>query len=329
MEVAELAYLVAVIEERSFTRGAARSQVVQSTVSAGIARLERQLGVSLLHRGSVEVVPTQAGSLVYRRALAILASVQAIRDDVAGLRRGLRGSVSVGVILSTGSLDLPGVLRAFADDHPAVTVTVSMTPGPVETLLDPVRDGVVDMALVPIARPVPKDVTVVPVARTRLVLTCHADDPLAEATTVDVCVLRGRTFVDFPSSWGNRRMVEELFAARGETFEVRHEAPDVATALAFVRAGLGPAFVPVDALPAPGIRRVDLRPGPPEVVIGLARSTIRPAGAAARALAETVLRFSPALDRFVPEDDSGWLGVDRPSAEAAGPIGSADPAHRH
>jgi len=62
MELRQLEYLVAVAEEASFTRAAARLHVAQPGVSAQIRRLEREFGEELLDRTGRVVRPTAAGS---------------------------------------------------------------------------------------------------------------------------------------------------------------------------------------------------------------------------------------------------------------------------
>jgi len=62
MELRQLEYLVAIVEEGSFTRAAARVRVAQPGVSAQIGRLERELGQRLLNRSGREVTPTTAGA---------------------------------------------------------------------------------------------------------------------------------------------------------------------------------------------------------------------------------------------------------------------------
>jgi len=64
VELRDLEYFLAVAEERSFTRGAQRSGVVQSAASAAVQRLERELGQRLLDRGTRGVELTDAGRLV-------------------------------------------------------------------------------------------------------------------------------------------------------------------------------------------------------------------------------------------------------------------------
>jgi DNA-binding transcriptional LysR family regulator len=58
VELHQLAYFVAVAEELSFTRGAARVHVVQSAVSAAIGRLERELGGALFDRAGRRIALT-------------------------------------------------------------------------------------------------------------------------------------------------------------------------------------------------------------------------------------------------------------------------------
>lgn len=284
METSQLAYLAAVVEERSFTRAARRVQVAQSAVSSSIGRLERELGTDLLDRGWRDVVPTAAGEIVYRQALTVLGSMQNITDELAARAAGLSGAVSVGVVLSTGGLDLPAVVHRFQLAHPHVEIRVVLIAGPAPTRLEPVQQGAIDFALVPAAHPIPDTVQFTPVTQVQLVLACRADDELATRRAVPLGELSARSFVDFPHTWGNRGVVDELFATHGVRRRVAVEVPDVTTALAFVRADAGLGFLPAEHVGAasPDVVAVDLQVTPPRFVLGIARSAIRPPTAAAQ-----------------------------------------------
>src|SRR3954451_6614222 len=106
MELRQLAYFVAVAEEASFTRAAARVHVAQPGVSAQVRLLERELGEPLFDRSGRTVRLTEIGAAVLPFARAALEAVDGVKlavDEVTGL---LRGRVAVGMITGCGSLDL-------------------------------------------------------------------------------------------------------------------------------------------------------------------------------------------------------------------------------
>jgi DNA-binding transcriptional LysR family regulator len=85
---------LAVAEERSFTRAAARLGVSQSALSHTIRGLEERLGLRLLTRTTRSVAPTEAGERLIRTAGprleeidAELAALTALRDKPAGVIR--------------------------------------------------------------------------------------------------------------------------------------------------------------------------------------------------------------------------------------------------
>src|SRR5579885_2642752 len=130
MEIRQLEYLVAVVDEASFTRAAERLHVTQPGVSAQLRQLERELGQPLLDRSGRAVRPTQAGTAVlpYARA-ALLADFHRAHPAVeislveAGSDRLLAG-------LQDGCLDLafvglgprvpPGIEVQVVIDEPIV-----------------------------------------------------------------------------------------------------------------------------------------------------------------------------------------------------------------
>src|SRR5579859_2695158 len=107
MELRQLEHFVAVAEERSFTRAAARLHLVQSTLSVSIKSLERELGGRLFDRTTHRVTLTDAGQALLAEARNALAAVDAARDAVAAAHGGLRGTVRVGIMRSLTLVDAP------------------------------------------------------------------------------------------------------------------------------------------------------------------------------------------------------------------------------
>lgn len=65
-------YFVDVIENRSFTKAGNINYVSQTAISQNISSLEKMAGGKLINRGKGEVVPTELGQIVYRRAKEML-----------------------------------------------------------------------------------------------------------------------------------------------------------------------------------------------------------------------------------------------------------------
>jgi DNA-binding transcriptional LysR family regulator len=85
MDIRQLNYLVALAEERNFTRAAAREHIAQPALSQQIRRLERELGLALVQRTTRSVAMTEAGDLLVTRARRILAEVEAARAELESL----------------------------------------------------------------------------------------------------------------------------------------------------------------------------------------------------------------------------------------------------
>jgi DNA-binding transcriptional LysR family regulator len=123
MELRQLQYFVAVVRHGGFTAAADALWLTQSALSQQIRRLEAEVGVALLRRGSRGVVPTPAGEALLARAETILAEAAAARaelDEHAGATRG-----RVRVAATPGdAVSLPAALAAFHRAHPALQLAL-------------------------------------------------------------------------------------------------------------------------------------------------------------------------------------------------------------
>ena len=290
MELRHLEYFVAVAEELSFTRASRRLHVVQSGVSSAIQGLERELGATLFDRNRHRVTLTEAGLALLPEARATLAAAQAAADAVAEAAAGLRGTLSIGTMISTGSIDVPALLGRFHEQHPAVLVRLRVMPGGSVDLAREVASGGLDLALLSLPGDAPPGLTVRPLAEEPLMLICAAKHPLANAEAVRLDALVNETFVDFPVGWGTRAVVDRAFATAGLDRQVSFEVADYTTAAGLVATGLGVAFIPASAaLGLGGLARVPVEGAALNWRILVATSATRRPSAAARAFLAELL----------------------------------------
>jgi DNA-binding transcriptional LysR family regulator len=124
MDLRQLRYLVALAEERNFTRAAAREHIAQPALSQQIRRLELETGLALVERTTRRVALTEAGELLLVRARRILTEVDAARAELQALSGIQTGHVTIGAIHTMGPIDLTVALGLFHHRHPGVELTV-------------------------------------------------------------------------------------------------------------------------------------------------------------------------------------------------------------
>ncbi|MGF1621065.1 MAG: LysR family transcriptional regulator [Rhodomicrobiaceae bacterium] len=97
MDIKQLRYFVAIVEEGSFSAAAARIGIAQPSLSQHIKGLEDRLGVSLLTRSSRGVMATDAGMLLLTHAREIIAALERAHEDVRMSGNEPMGTVAFGL----------------------------------------------------------------------------------------------------------------------------------------------------------------------------------------------------------------------------------------
>ncbi len=143
----QLRSIVAVFEERSFTRAAERENATQSGVSQHVAAVEAALGVTLFQRDSEGVRPTPAGKRYYDHAVQVLRHLDMAAGEARSTDKGISGPVHAGLMPTFTRATLAPVLDRFLETHPDIDVQV--VEGYSGTLTDMVRSQSLDFALVP------------------------------------------------------------------------------------------------------------------------------------------------------------------------------------
>jgi DNA-binding transcriptional LysR family regulator len=274
MELRHLRYFVAVAEELHFGRAAARLGIAQPPLSQQIRALERELGLELFSRTRRRVELTEAGRVYLEEARGILQRVAQAAAAARRAARGETGALAVGMVASATYGLMPRVFRLFRARNPGVALTVGVlsTGAQVAAL----RAGQLQLG---IARPPFGDETLVaePLHEEPVVVALPSGHPLSARRTLSLRALATEPFVIFPRDRRPGWYDFMLGLCRAAGFEpvVGQDAPELATAMALVAAGMGVTLVPASvqdlrrsgvdyrplAAPAPRTQLIALRRG--------------------------------------------------------------------
>src|SRR5688572_24661951 len=178
MNLRQLRYLVALSDERHFTRAAAREHVAQPALSQQIRSLEAELGMALVERTTRKVAMTQAGELLVARARRALAELDAAQAELQSLAGVQTGRLSVGALHTMGPVDLSLLLATFHERYPAIDLTVREQSS--EELAAMLRDDEIDLAFLSVTERIQhRGLALRPLVSEELVVVLPADHELA------------------------------------------------------------------------------------------------------------------------------------------------------
>lgn len=126
MTPSRLENFLAIVEYGSARAAAARLSVTESAVSASLAALHREVGVTLLERSGRGLRVTEAGMVFADYARRILGLID---ESVAAARTGTaaaHGRVRLGAVTTAGEYLVPGLLASFRRRYPHVEVTLDV-----------------------------------------------------------------------------------------------------------------------------------------------------------------------------------------------------------
>jgi DNA-binding transcriptional LysR family regulator len=277
LDIDLLRTFVTVVETRSFTRAAALLSRTQPAISLQIRRLETQLGSPLIDRTGRAVALTTEGAALLPQARRLLR----LNDEiVATLGEGdLEGEVRFGAPEDIATLHLPGILGAFARNHPRIrlSVTCDFT----ANLLDQMSRGMLDLALIK-REPVGPELGA-RVWKEPLVWVAQ-DASLATETPLPLIVA--------PAPDIYRKRALAALQSANIAFRPAFTSPSLAGQLAALRAGLGVSVLPAAMIPRDLVAVGEPLPPLPDSEIALVSAS--GAGGPAGLLAQEVLR---ALER--------------------------------
>jgi DNA-binding transcriptional LysR family regulator len=120
MEFRTLTYFLMVAREENITKAAQLLHITQPTLSRQLMQLEEELGVKLFKRSSHNIVLTEEGMLLKRRAQELVSLAEKTKQDLRQSEQELNGEITIGSGEFLSMDYFSRLLKAFRKQHPKV-----------------------------------------------------------------------------------------------------------------------------------------------------------------------------------------------------------------
>ncbi len=265
MDLYQIRYFLAIAETGSFTRAAERLFVTQPSLSAGIRKLEKELGISLFERGGRKVLLTAAGEFFKTKAQNILAEYQDALNQLRGFES--RPVLKLGALHTIQASSLAKLIGSYRKCNPHVTI--ELFNGQKDELADWLEAGKIDLAITLLGKEDSGKTTQL-LFRQRLRLAVPQAHPFSQRSSLHLQDLDGQPYI--------QRVHCEILQACPQMFELARVRPHIVYwsdredwVVSLVQVGLGTSIMPVwpDLPGVVYVPIIDLDPERTERIVGL------------------------------------------------------------
>lgn len=251
MEIRQLRYFTAVVEEGTVTGAARRLNMTQPPLTAQLHGLEEELECSLFRHEGRRLHLTEAGRTFYQRACAILGMCTATAAEMEHFRAGTAGTLHIGVVSSVQNTLFLEWITQFSSIYPQIRY--ELYSGNTYQLLEQLRTSQIDLAIIrtPFSAP---DAEILPLRRESIMAvglpSFFQDQPLpavSVGTDEKISLPRlSKLPLIFYRRWEDILM--SRFEAAGYTPYIRCCNDDAQTTFSLAKSGLGVGILPASAI---------------------------------------------------------------------------------
>nr|YP_009294103.1 LysR transcriptional regulator [Hildenbrandia rubra]AOM67345.1 LysR transcriptional regulator [Hildenbrandia rubra] len=247
----QLKILQAIIKEGSFKRAADSLYISQPAVSLQIQNLEKQLDVILFERRSKKATLTEAGNLMLRYSVRILALCEETCRALEDLQNLKGGTLIIGASQTTGTYLMPRLIGLFRQRYPQIAVQLQVHS--TRLISWSVANGQVDLAIVggEIPEELEKVLQVTSYAEDELALILPISHPFSQLPDIQKEDLYQLRFIAFNNQSTIRKVIDKTLNQNdidSKRFKIEMELNSIEAIKNAVQSGLGAAFVSVSAI---------------------------------------------------------------------------------
>ncbi|MFC6301306.1 LysR family transcriptional regulator [Pseudomonas sp. CCM 7893] len=244
LDLITLQLFVAVHEEGTLTRAAAREAIAVSAASKRLVELEQALGVALFVRQARGMSLTAAGETLLHHGRQMLFNVEKMGLELGEHSHGVRGYVRMLANLSAIIQFLPEDLRDFSESHPKVKTDLEERPS--NGVVQGVLDGVADLGICSSDTDT-KGLLSVTYRRDTLVVLMPADHPLARRETLAFADTLDSDYVGLHSASSINMRTHAAAREAGKLLRLRIHVPGFDAMCRMVQANMGIGILPQKA----------------------------------------------------------------------------------
>lgn len=238
MDLYQVRYFLTIAQTGTFSRAAERLYLSQPSLSTGIKKLEKELGVTLFERGGRRTVLTAAGRSFLERATIIMEQYHAALAELKGLRD--QPILKLGALTTIRVAELKDLVSTFQQNHPHVGI--ELQDGTQAKLQDWLEQGDVDLVLTVLGDREDTQASKV-LFRQALLLAVPPTHAFAQRLSVQLAELDGQPFIERIHCEFAQRECEILEAANVHP-KIVCRASHEEWVIAWIKAGLGISIMP-------------------------------------------------------------------------------------
>ena len=207
MDVRQLTYFTEVAKQQSFTKAAHKLHVTQPTISKMVRQLESELGTTLLDRSSKHVQLTDAGDVVFARAIQIIQMVDEVHLALEDMEHLKTGHLTLGMPPLIGILFFPQIMKGFQQLFPDISFQLDEIGANIvkERVLSGDLDG--GFVMLPAHD---EDYDCIPFVKKDVYVIVHNDHPLATKSTISMRDLENEPLLLFSEDFTlHDRIIQE------------------------------------------------------------------------------------------------------------------------
>lgn len=145
MDLRVLNYFLIVAREENITKAASQLHVTQPTLSRQLMQLEQELGVKLFERSSHNIILTQEGIYLRRRAQELVSLAERTKQELSGENEMISGQITIGGGEFKSSGCLAKIACDFMEKHENVTFDIYS--GNTDNIMEQMDKGLIDIGL--------------------------------------------------------------------------------------------------------------------------------------------------------------------------------------